>query len=265
MTFSIEDLTPLQRLAVQDMSYSRLDTYQSCPAKYFFTYVVKAPRRFGPAAAMGTIVHTVLEEADFETLDLDTLKASFFEQKEIEDPEGEVDEELVDAAMVLLEEFVDRHDGDEFNILAREMEFEMLIGSCLFRGYIDRVDQERDGSVRVVDYKTGKWEVAQKNIPANLQLGLYALVAREKFPHLNPVRGELYYLRSGKRKSHTYTDDELDDIRAQILGLSKEIIARSEGPGFPHTRNGHTCRNLCDFGKTGMCKFGANAISRSYR
>lgn len=264
MISSIETLAPLERLAIQDMSYSRLDTYQSCPAKYFYTYVVKAPRVFGPAAAMGTIVHSVLEKADFESLDLDELKTAFFVEKEVEDPDDQVGGELVNAAMVLLEEFVDRHAGDDFDILGREKDFEMVIGSCLYRGYIDRIDRERDGSVRVVDYKTGKWEVPQKHIHSNLQLGLYALYAEQEYPDLRPVRGELYYLRSGKRKAHTYSAEELVDIRGRILELNHEIIARAGGSGFPHTKNTNTCKRLCDFGKNGTCRYGANVIRNSY-
>lgn len=48
----IEDLEPIQRLALVDFSYSRIDTYQQCPSKYFYTYIKKEPKVFGEAAVL---------------------------------------------------------------------------------------------------------------------------------------------------------------------------------------------------------------------
>jgi hypothetical protein len=48
----IEDLDPLQRLSLVDFSYSRIDTYQQCPSKYFYSYIKKEPKVFGEAAVL---------------------------------------------------------------------------------------------------------------------------------------------------------------------------------------------------------------------
>lgn len=48
----IDDLDPLQKLALIDFSYSRIDTYQQCPSKYFYSYIKKEPRIFGEAAVL---------------------------------------------------------------------------------------------------------------------------------------------------------------------------------------------------------------------
>jgi hypothetical protein len=47
-----EDLNDLQRLAVVDFSYSRIDSYLQCPSKYFFTYIKKEPRFFSEPAVL---------------------------------------------------------------------------------------------------------------------------------------------------------------------------------------------------------------------
>lgn len=49
---TINDLDPLQKLALIDFSYSRIDTYQQCPSKYFYSYIKKEPRSFGEAAVL---------------------------------------------------------------------------------------------------------------------------------------------------------------------------------------------------------------------
>jgi len=45
-------ISELEKISLMDLSYSRIDAYMSCPAKYFFSYIKKEPRRFGEAAAL---------------------------------------------------------------------------------------------------------------------------------------------------------------------------------------------------------------------
>lgn len=48
----ISELNDLEKMALTDFSYSRLDTYAQCPTKYFFSYINKEPRLFGEAATL---------------------------------------------------------------------------------------------------------------------------------------------------------------------------------------------------------------------
>ena len=48
----IKELDPLQKLALTEFSYSRIDTYLQCPSKYFYSYIQKEPRLFGEAATL---------------------------------------------------------------------------------------------------------------------------------------------------------------------------------------------------------------------
>jgi RecB family exonuclease len=256
-----EELSPLERLALIDMSYSRLDTLQMCEAKYYFTYVLKGERVFGPAAALGNIVHGVLEKADLNDLDLDELTDLFDLERPEYDPNEEIDDGLISVGQTILEEFVDRHSGDEFDILGRELEFEFVIGSALFRGFIDRVDKTPEGGVHVIDYKTGKHQVAQKWAHQNLQLGLYALVCHKLYPDLWPIRGDLYYLRTGKMIGHTYTKEDLEWVEAEVLKTVQYIINNNN---FDYTKNTRIC-SFCDFATNGMCKRGVKVRSSYWR
>jgi hypothetical protein len=49
---NLEDIDPLVRLSLTDLSYSRMDTYKMCPSKYFFSYIKKEPRQFNDAAVL---------------------------------------------------------------------------------------------------------------------------------------------------------------------------------------------------------------------
>jgi DNA helicase II / ATP-dependent DNA helicase PcrA len=64
--------------------------------------------------------------------------------------------------------------------LHTEESFEIRIGSVIVTGRIDRIDRRSDGSVDVVDYKTGKART-KEDADKSLQLSLYAIAAQEKW------------------------------------------------------------------------------------
>ena len=73
-----DSLNDLQKLGVVDFSYSRIDTYTQCAAKYFYSYILKEPRQFNPPAVLGNIVHSVLENIldNEKTLDITDLETN---------------------------------------------------------------------------------------------------------------------------------------------------------------------------------------------
>lgn len=247
-----EDLTPLEKLCLIDMSYSRFNTYDTCPAKYFYTYVTKEERVFGAAATLGNIVHGVLEH-NIETLVLPEMVADFEALRLELDPDSLIDDELIDVGYTLMREFCDRHTGDEIDLIGVEVPFEIVIGTALIRGYIDRLERLRDGSVQVVDYKTGKsrYEVAAKDAPQDLQLGIYALAVSQMYPH-TVIRAELYYLRSGRHKGHTFSPGDLKDVEKRVAEKVQAII---DDQNFSATSEIRPC-TYCDYAASGVCKTG---------
>lgn len=105
--------------------------------------------------------------------------------------------------------------------------------------------------VNIIDYKTGKWEVSQKEVPNNLQLGIYALAVSTAFPD-KEIYAELYYLRSGKRKGHLFSKEDLNNVKIKILGNINKII---EDTSFLATSNGRIC-SYCEHAKSGACPTG---------
>ena len=65
-------------------------------------------------------------------------------------------------------------------VLHTEQSFEIKVGETTVVGRIDRVDSRHDGTVAIVDYKTGKPR-DQDNADQSLQLSLYAIAAHEKW------------------------------------------------------------------------------------
>jgi putative RecB family exonuclease len=248
----LEDLSPLEKLSLIDMSHSRLDTYDMCPAKYFWSYVTKEPRGFAEHATMGNIVHAVLEQCDLEDLNQKEFNELFYEESVDRDPDGLISQELYDAGAIMLAEYIDRHKGEPVHTEHRELYFEGVIGNALFRGYIDRIDLKPDGSIHVIDYKSGKEKQAQKWAHKNLQLGLYALFAQKMWPDLWPIRGDLYYLKTGRMIGHTYTDEDLAWAYDEVQKRALEI---TNANNFGYTPNTRIC-SFCDYRKNGLCPGG---------
>jgi ATP-dependent helicase/DNAse subunit B len=198
---NLEDVSDFERLSLTDFSYSRIDTYKMCPSKYFYTYIQKEPRLFGEAAVLGNIVHTVLEDnvSSTETLDYDKLQKAYSEQRVSYDPDNKIKDELIEAGNEIINEFYDQYAGTKFDVLHKEYGFKFVLGSYLISGYIDRIDSFGADAVKIIDYKTGKWEISPKDIPSNLQLGIYAVAVNEIYPDKD-IHAELYYLRSRKKK-----------------------------------------------------------------
>ncbi len=90
-------------------------------------------------------------------------------------------------------------------VVGAEKEFELEVGSALVRGTIDRVERAADGSVMIVDLKTGNPETRQAKIDATAQLGAYQLAYREgkldavleELGEHSPGGAKLLYVKSG--------------------------------------------------------------------
>lgn len=252
------DLTDFEKLSLIDFSYSRIDTYNMCPAKYFYSYISKEPRQFAPAAVLGNIVHEVFENVleNDKQLDLDELKTEYTHNIGKWDPLSQISPDLINAGSVILDDFYDKNFDKKLNIYAKELGFELVIGSYVIRGFIDRVDVY-DNRVNIIDYKTGKWEISAKEMPNSLQLGIYAMAIKEIFPD-KEIYAEMYYLRSGRRKGHLFTDDDIERVKVNLVKSMKQIL---DDQNFLPTPNARVC-SFCDHAKSGACGTGVYRNSK---
>jgi RecB family exonuclease len=106
-------------------------------------------------------------------------------------------------------------------VLHTEESFEIRVGETTVVGRIDRIDRSADGSVVIVDYKTGKAR-DQEDADESLQLSLYALAAREKWGyHVNALA--FHNLEENVMVLTRRTDLQLAEARGRVEKAAHSI------------------------------------------
>lgn len=49
---NLNELDAFQKITLSEFSYSRIDTYEMCPSKYFLSYIKREPKSFSAPAAL---------------------------------------------------------------------------------------------------------------------------------------------------------------------------------------------------------------------
>lgn len=236
----------LRRVA---LSPSRAKDFMQCPLLYRFRAVDRLPETPSPAAARGTLVHTVLERlydlpaAEREAGAATALLAPAWQELRTERPE--IEEMFTDpgelaawltSARELVERYFQVENPQRLEPAEREKLVEVELASgVLLRGFVDRLDVAPSGDVRVVDYKTGRSPRPQYASEAMFQMRFYGLMLW-RLTGTAPRRLQLVYLGDGRVLTLDPTEDELLATEDQLDQIWAAITrAASTGRFQPRT------------------------------
>jgi len=130
-------------------------------------------------------------------------------------------------------------------VLFLEKKFSFKIAEDVIKGTIDRVDKLVDGTLEIVDYKTGKSKT-KLDFKDKRQLILYQLFL-EEFLGLKVSKLSYYYLESGEKFSFVATDKDFTKLRLEVRAEISAIKKRNFVP-TPSLMCG-----FCDFNS--ICEF----------
>ncbi len=99
------------------------------------------------------------------------------------------------------------------------------VGEFVLIGRIDRLDEREDGSLDIVDYKSGRSSVSSEDIATDLAMGCYQLLIRHHYPG-KKVYSTINALRTGAKASYSLSDSEAEELQRDIITIGNEILNR---------------------------------------
>lgn len=223
-------------------SYSRIETFKTCPLKFKYTYIDKIERPTESIEAfVGSRVHEVLEKLykDLKIQKLNTLDELTAFYSSIWDKNWHDDIKIVkkdytkenyfDVGADCVKKYYSRH--QPFNhktTLGTEIKFALPFATYQFTGVIDRLDQADDGIYEIHDYKTSGFLPDQISLDEDRQLALYHLAIKDKFEDVKDVELIWHYLVFDKEFRSKRTDDQLEELRVEVIKIIEEIEKSKE-------------------------------------
>jgi putative RecB family exonuclease len=211
------------------LSYSSMNTYELCPAKFKFQYEDRVPQGRSAALSFGDSLHRALHlfhnrpvpvAPSVDEL-LEMLEACWVSEGFVDASEERT---YVDHGRQVLSQY-HRENADDYRIpAALEFRFTIDVEGVSLSGVIDRMDRIPGGGYEIVDYKTNRRLPPQARIDQDLQLSIYHMAAREIWG-IEPERLTLYYLLPGQRMTTVRTPGDMDELRRRIGVVAERIEA----------------------------------------
>lgn len=244
-----------EKIHVDYLSYSQIETFKTCPLQYKLKYIYKVPTPFSAPLSFGISMHAALKDFYFnfkserkqsEKLILAALKDSWtsegYRSKSHE-------KKMFDKGKKFLSGYYKKEFNPKTVPAALEQSFVVPLSvpkgarPLKIGGKIDRVDKLYGGKIEIIDYKTGANVPTQRQVDHDLQLTFYALAAaninEEPFgKNIDKIKLTLYYFDNQEKISTTRTKKQLEDARKEIFAWRDKIEKsdfRCSGHIFCHT------------------------------
>jgi DNA helicase-2/ATP-dependent DNA helicase PcrA len=239
------DLPVLNNLHTR-LSASAIDTYERCPLRFKLERDWRLSAKPAPAMQYGAAMHRVLKtyfdaiqlgrpKSDEELIEL--FRQDLVEAKIQESYQHELYEKMGVEQLKGFLASVRSMPAEQ--VLHTEESFEIRVGETAVVGRIDRVDSRPDGTVAIIDYKTGKAR-DQESADESLQLSLYAIAAKEKWGY--EVGALIFYnLEENVPVVTTRTPSQLLETKIRVEKAAQSI-AKGEFDADP----GMHC-NFCSY------------------
>ena len=212
----------------------RLRVFESCRLRYRYQYVDKIGARLRPSDTAGTLVHRVLGDFFSKVASADRAAGRLVEMFEIgwaalsprylrmDGAEG-----WRQASVAQLRNFARHHNlaAEPFAVEAY-LQAEVAPGVILF-GRMDRIDEEPDGTLHIIDYKAGE---PRDEVDAS-QVRLYAIMVERGLARI-VSKVSFWYLDDGTAWTETL-DDSVKRLALQDMLAAVEEMQRISD--FPPT------------------------------
>lgn len=225
--------------AIDAWSWSRLETFELCPAQFKYKFIDKLPSPGSPAMARGNVVHK--EAADYLQAKTDALPEAVklpFHRKLLEECRAAEDK-------VVEQQWAFNRQWEPTGWFAKAS---APSGAAWLRTIVDYGVVYEDMEVEVIDWKTGK--VYGHNAE---QVELFGLAVLCHFKPTTKVTTRLVYFDAGAEQVDVVLAKDKEALIAKWTAKVQPMFAETQFLPRPNER----CR-FCDFAKSkgGPCRFG---------
>lgn len=217
-----------------ELSPTRLKTYLACRMMYRLEYVDKVGKFYHRARAgytFGSTLHQTLQNfheaggsAAVSATDLVAHLDTTWQSQGYKDAEHE--QAHREEATRILETYhtLAQTRADVTRTFLTEKMLKWDMGPFVLTGRVDRIDEHvADGSLEIVDYKSGRMSVSEEDVKEALAMSVYQLLAKRTWPDRR-VFATIHALRGGVTASASFTDEELAEMEENLRGIGLEIL-----------------------------------------
>ena len=234
-------------------SYSKLNSYCTCPKQFFLTYIVKSESKPNAYAQFGNLVHSLLASYFNVELRFDELYDMYVKEYDRwvtadfnNNPDSDLNESYYDSGLKYFSEFEGLFDNCE--VLDVEKRFTTKIGDHKFVGIIDLILKDKNG-IAIVDHKSkGKFASKADADEYFKQLYIYGQYVYEKYGEY-PYKLTFNLFRSQELVEKLWDNITFSNVKMWALDTIKQIY---EDESFDGRDNYFFCNNLCTVSET--CK-----------
>ena len=228
----------------RSLSPSKVGAFTTCPLAFRFSAIDRMPEPATRHTVLGTLVHRALEGLFWHHPAGQRSRAAACNELArswatvADDPEttalrldsSEVDELLTEATG-LLDRYFTLEQPDAVRDIGTEIVLEADVGDVRLRGIVDRLDIEPDGSLTVVDYKTGRVPAPASEQARLGGVQIYALLCQQVLGR-RPSRVRLLYLRGPVSIEAVPTDQGLSGVQRRTAALWTAISRACQTEDF---------------------------------
>jgi putative RecB family exonuclease len=230
---------------VPSFSHSKLTTFQQCPQKYKFRYIDEIPPPIRSIELhLGDTVHRALEKlyADARQGRVHSCEEILALYRQLWDEgytpqmrivrSGTTARTYLELGRQMLTAYHKRfYPFNESTTLELEEKFSFPISDGHeIRGIIDRLAKTEDGSLEIHDYKTSRRFPSPAQVAGDMQLALYELALRHRWPDTQRITLIWHYLTFDRDISVAKTFRQLETVKQKTVGLIATIESAAAFP-----------------------------------
>ena len=218
----------------KQLSPSSIDCWRLCPRRFYYQEIERLPfeESYSYQQLLGLVVHGALEslmrldpsvraEQVSAHVERGARRQAVRVPTTAHDVQG-AQEMLQEEARALVEPYVIA-DGADVRPLKLEQRFQLrLKGGTVIKTRVDRIDKTASGLLRIVDYKTGRHQIDERDL-ARESAPVVQLLAVGRASETPIERITWTYLRSGESISWWPEEDDVEEAAEWIVKLLRDI------------------------------------------